>query len=102
MLHAYLYTKHLEGITLSGEIVIHHRKWRDVIIFAYLQSLSTNNIWQTYKGLTEHYYGISHFIPTNSTQDDLIMANYKCCKLFWYIQVYIVADGNTKTNVLLK
>ena len=47
--HAYLYTKHLSGITLTGHNVLHHQKWWDTIRWAFWKYLFTNNSLPTHK-----------------------------------------------------
>ena len=53
--HASQFTKHLSFMTLEGDTLLEIKKWPDVIISDFCQSLSTNKIFPKYKYLIEEH-----------------------------------------------
>ena len=47
--HASKFTKRLLSVNLESDTILQLQKWWDAIIYAFFQSLSTNNIWPLYE-----------------------------------------------------
>ena len=100
--HVSHFTKHIPPLISEGENLLQHHKWWYETIYAYLQYLSTYNLFTTYKELQETEYNISKYVLRMLTHTKIYTATENYQESYRALQVNQVKDTTINSSTAKK